>query len=101
MCDDFQVGDLAVCVNNGPWHAIQTPELYGQLVLDRIYRVTAVGELSFGPGVDVEGIPRQRTSSEIPNFAAARFRKVRPDQHEACEDDFMKLVKRSKKIVTA
>lgn len=91
---DWQVGDLAVCVDGGPgrdsrWRVCGQlfREGDGPLEAGQIYTVRAiradVDHLAFG-------------LVEIPGpWRADRFRKLRPDAHEACEEEFATLLKRA------
>lgn len=95
---DWQVGDLAVCVDVGD--APRT-KFSGTGVAGR--------RLSLGATYTVVAIGAHRVTSETillmegqPNYAGAfRFRKIRPDAHEACEAEFLTLLKRSKRKVSA
>jgi hypothetical protein len=82
---DWQVGDLAVCVK--PVANLQS---------GAIYRVVSV--CCDGSGLNVDGgIPLPGTHA----FSSGRFRKLRADQHEACKPEFVTLLKRSKRKVSA
>jgi hypothetical protein len=96
---DWQVGDLAVCVDDRPDHLGEN-----HLELGRIYRVTGVcpvglSVFGMGTGLLLEGVafPAWATGGA----AARRFRKVRPDEHESCEPEFVTLLERSRKTVRA
>lgn len=93
---DWQVGDLAVCVDTSPhWYTnIDCPP---GLVEGKTYRVLRVCGCQ-RPGrkipalvVTVDGIP----------CATERFRKIRPDELESCEDEFIQLLNRSKQRADA
>jgi hypothetical protein len=93
---DWQVGDLALCVDARP------NPFYGKSGLTEgvIYKV--VGAV-FNPaphalyGEEAWGLFLAEISAEAPEgFAASRFRKIRPDEHEACEPEFITLLKRTK-----
>jgi hypothetical protein len=104
MSNDWQVGDLAVCVD-AQSRVNPTPTL---LVEGRTYRVSGIyapgRRLSsdFGSpgyiGLMLEGL---RNDSLSGAFDARRFRKIRPDEHQACEEEFVTLLKRSKRKVVA
>jgi hypothetical protein len=88
---DWQVGDLAVCVEKGAWvcedHSANTD---GPDDGD-VHEVTDVagdGYLSFAPWPDHE-------------FDGQNFRKILPDKHEQCEPEFVTLLKRSKVLASA
>jgi hypothetical protein len=82
---DWQVGDLAVCVDDGPC------PYYGrdpQIVKGGVY---TVADVLPNNGLLLEGIQSQSSSG---GYAMKMFRKIRPDQHEACEPEFVTLIKR-------
>jgi hypothetical protein len=88
MPDDWCVGDLAVCVDAGVNPAIgRTPDL----VLDRIYRVRGFGNLTGGLLLDGATAAYEQWGC---GFRSVRFRKIQPPKHEACEPEFVTLVKR-------
>jgi hypothetical protein len=99
VSEDWKVGDLALCVD-------ASPTMNGRetgLAEGRVYRVTAYFPIpepsKFGPspGILVGGVKFAGRRS----FSSARFRKIRPDEHEDCEPEFVELLKRSKKRVSA
>lgn len=90
---DWQVGDLAVCVDAGLRQSFG-PHLGCGLVLGRIYRVEAIGAPS------IAGLPTLIVS-EVGRKIADRFRKILPDKHEECEPEFVTLLKRIKRTVSA
>ena len=100
----WQVGDLAVCVDARANPEISRP---GKLVEGRTYHVTAV--MVYEPlahclyGQETVGLRLggMATSARDGAFAASRFRKVTPDKREACEDEFVTLLKRCKRKVGA
>ena len=97
---DWQVGDLAVCVDDGPCSCERCPpNTPTGLVLGRAYRVLAVLPYNQGCALDVglrpRGIPHHSFGIGVA-FLSKRFRKVRPDAHEKCEDEFITLLKRRK-----
>lgn len=101
---DWQVGDLAVCVDAGPCknaHELINPHRQGALVLGKAYLVIGLGRAR-----------RERFSLFVKGATAAdqdygfgfsvhRFRKIRPDEQEACEPEFVTLIKRAKRKVDA
>jgi hypothetical protein len=104
---DWQVGDLALCVDDGPCRCGNCPAwpIFG-LELGKVYRVLAVRLDNQGlPGLVVDRPPTPPTDpyhmagSQIAD--RARFRKIRPDEHEACEPEFVTLLKRTKRKVSA
>lgn len=98
---DWAVGDLAVCVDDTPIAA------YGlcRCRSGAAYRVAGITPAGRAPChrcgaccglflVGLESISRH-------GFAGCRFRKIRPDEHEACEQEFVTLLKRRKVPETA
>lgn len=85
---DWQVGDLALCAagkgcgdcwENGP-HPLDGRTL------------TVIGVDDWG-----ESHPALTfAEAERLNWCACQFRKIRPDEHEACEPEFVKLLKRKR-----
>jgi hypothetical protein len=99
---DWQVGDLAVCVNADPH-----PQ-YGPVTLREgcVYRVAGVKpglEFNSLVGRQCIGIYIAGNLSAAPagSYVADRFRKIRPDEHQACEPEFVTLLKRAKRPVAA
>jgi hypothetical protein len=102
---DWQVGDLAVCIDASDVGGAADPN-YVLLEYGRVYNV--IGITDDGPGSwvsDYDGLGLILAEVESTNpegdFAAYRFRKVLPDRHEACETEFVDLLKRSKRRVEA
>jgi hypothetical protein len=95
---DWQAGDLAVCVDAHDNPAFRPTEVRE----GRTYRVTQVINHPFRnhagwPGLLLQGIQCDCTNG----FDHRRFRKIRPDEQEACEPEFVTLLKRSKRKVSA
>lgn len=91
--DDWSVGDLAVCVEaefyNRDGSPASGPELGG------VYTVTDIGTAIEGfTWIGIDGF------GDL-GMDARQFRKIRPDQHEACESEFVTLLKRSRNRVVA
>lgn len=93
---EWQVGDLAVCVDVG-----DAPRNGGigtagtRFQLGAVYRVIEIRS-HWHTGETVLLMEGQ------PDTAGAfRFRKIRPDKHEDCEPEFVTLLKRSKRKVGA
>jgi hypothetical protein len=90
---DWSIGDLAVCVDDSP---PRNPVLSATtlLRLGGTYRVApyrdqyllVIGE----PPHVVVGYTQKG------GWDPLRFRKIRPDEHEACEPEFVTLLKRTK-----
>jgi hypothetical protein len=89
MSDDWKVGDLAVCVDVSPFRCQRTLHIGPKLAEGATVQVLGVGVRPCGcrvllwPGTELGGV-------------AHRFRKIHPDEHEACEDEFVTLLNRSK-----
>jgi len=99
MANDWQVGDLAVCVDDGPC----APIVPGRRVLPPVliakgatYRVIGLrpSRISAGPALSLEGVDGSDTQSGA--YGAWRFCKIRPDEREACEPEFVTLLKRNR-----
>lgn len=98
MSAGWQIGDLALCVDND---VRKREPMANQLVLGHIYRVRKCGIpqgtdcfcLAFE---DILTAPRVGAA-----FVADRFRKIKPDQHEGCEPEFVTLLNRIKHSVSA
>jgi hypothetical protein len=107
VSEDWKVGDLAVCVDAGPsrrpatWvthHRLCSQLREGTAYLVEAICITAKGEV----GLVLRGFDyRTPTGTNVPGWNPARFRKIRPDEHEDCEPEFVELLKRSKKRVSA
>lgn len=92
---DWNIGDLALCVEAGDWFDADNE------VFD-----------SFGPEVGsvctVEGFGECNGRMSLlliewpaDEFTASAFRKMRPDEQEACEPEFVTLLERIKQKVSA
>lgn len=89
MSDDWQVGDVALCVKGGRWFNADGPNPGGPEI-DRVYSVCRIYDGFLG----------------FPDWAgqlwdSACFRKVRPDDPKACDREFETLLNRSKPKVFA
>ena len=84
----WEVGDLALCADGRDGCCT----CCGEKVFDtaRIYRLGAInGEMLW--------FPEARQLANHHNFWGGwDFRKIRPDEHEACEPEFVTLLKRKK-----
>lgn len=94
--DDWQVGDLAVSVGPtgkpGSWTAKGGP---------RKGSIQRVADLVVGHGWTAllfDGYPAPHWTR---GWNANCFRKVRPDEQQACEPEFVQLLKRSEQKVSA
>jgi hypothetical protein len=91
---DWQVGDLAVCVDAKPHpdnDAARNVSL-SQLSEGKTYRVTGLAKVD---GIFLAGVTAAY-EREGYGWRSSRFRKIAPDKHEACEDEFVTLLKREK-----
>lgn len=102
---DWQVGDLALCVDDGPCKCCGTPVT---IVSGRLYRVAQIFVTDknrrrlLSTYLRLEG--NCAATQEHPLAAGhrdVRFRKIRPDEHTDCEPEFIELLKRSKQRVSA
>jgi hypothetical protein len=96
--NDWQVGDLALCVDDR-----QNPHAIGpcRAKAGQIYcvaGVSTVDEPNTLFGRDGGGL---YFDFDHQIYAAARFRKIRPDAHEACEEEFITLLRRTERKVSA
>lgn len=96
MSAGWEVGDLALCVSDS------LPGVPGRAVrvqVGKTYTVTGVYVSSVTATVGLvlaEAKPRKH-----PGFHEELFRKIKPDAHEACEDEFVTLLERIKRPVKA
>lgn len=98
MSDEWEVGDLALCLLTGPWFNWA----YGDGT--DTMRGPQAGEVNrvCGSFIDEYG-DLQLELAEYPgdDFLASVFRKIRPDEHEDCEPEFVELLNRIKRKVAA
>jgi hypothetical protein len=92
---DWQVGDLAVCVDDSPRYV-------GHRVIvekGHVYRVTGVAEMPDGEAaLFLDGVIGWLPGEKCPvAYRIHRFRKIRPDEREACEPEFVTLLQRIKR----
>lgn len=91
----WQAGDLALCVDDRPnpyWGAVP-------LKNGGVYRVRAVTGVYYNrlAAADCPALLLEGVESDVPRgFGANRFRKIKPDEHEACEPEFVTLLKRNR-----
>lgn len=96
MADDWQVGDKIVCVTGGPIDPREVGPrpwpVEGDLYEVGGFRSFPTGEYVIAVGapdnIDLDGL------NWGPLWFRSRFRKIRPDKHEPCEDEFVTLIKR-------
>lgn len=92
---DWQIGDLALCIIGDGWFGYQhgsIPSVYPEK--NAVYRVETVklrDTITFLYFAEIAG----------KGWNSAAFRKIRPDEHESCEPEFVTLLKRSKRKVSA
>lgn len=89
---DWQVGDLAACVNSGKCPKCVNTCPLPALDEGRIYTVATITSDEQGLLFDLAEFGRDPDWG----FCAEHFRKIRPDEHEACEPEFVTLLKRTK-----
>jgi hypothetical protein len=90
---DWAVGDLAVCVDVSPREG--NPAGGGKhLTLGAPYRVDGVA-------LNKNAKPVLILCGVAGVWRTDRFRKILPDRHEACETEFVDLLKRIKRPVSA
>lgn len=98
MADDWQVGDLAVCVDASPCRCTHGCGADTKLEEGRVYRVIGViPPIGFETWVNLDiGLGYVGNHRGRVGAVTDRFRKIHPDAHEACEDEFVTLLKRSR-----
>ena len=97
MSDDWKVGDLAVCVDAGPLLLDGCTHSGRGLVSGRTYRVAGTSCCRV-TGKDTLVFTEE---TGLDGSLVLRFRKIRPDEPEACETEFVELLKLSKQRVCA
>lgn len=96
---DWKVGDLAVCVDSGALSCPHVPRLTHtglRTAKDAAPRIV-FGIRATGPST--RGVFCGCTSLTFADGSqgvSQRFRRVRPDAHEKCEEEFTKLVRRGR-----
>lgn len=86
MRDDWQPGDLALCVRAN----LDPEDIADRLVVGRIYKVSAV--LRGGSALDLEGLYAPQTAFYWPGYIASRFRKIRPHTPDAEDVETIRLL---------
>lgn len=94
MSDDWQPGDLALCVNNG---AIITPSAgyagpRGQLRVGAVYTVTWVGVDGAVRKDHALGLVEAKSPAPKGGFSVHRFRKIRPHTPDAEDAETIRLL---------
>lgn len=94
---DWQVGDLAVCVDATP-DILGNPVPLKEGVVYLVSGITPAGIASkYGRTNRLSGLALKGVPNKWPcGWAPERFRKIRPDAQEACEPEFITLLKRKK-----
>lgn len=103
---DWAVGDLALCVDDSPCQCGSCSGVPINLFAGNHYRVLAISNphQRGNPNhtwisLDVGAAPSQ---GHAPGGQSAhRFRKIHPDEREACEPEFVQLLKRTRRTVKA
>jgi len=88
---DWSVGDLAVCIHDGHCTHCGAP---AGVEKGRLYRVSGVNLNPHRVTLSLEGVPDITAPDHHPGHVVGRFRKIRPDEHEGCEPEFVTLLKR-------
>lgn len=91
---DWAVGDLAACINKGGWIDGSTGKPAQGMPYGWVGQVIRVWDQVGSTMLVFEtGNPH--------GYSARQFRKIRPDEHGACEPEFVTLLKRTKRKVSA
>lgn len=99
MSDDWKVGDLALCIDASVHPLVPAAGLVEGAVYTVIDIDTIPGLLDTAAcGLVLAELP---VPAPFKAFGCDRFRKIRPDEHQACEEEFKILLKLSKKRVSA
>ena len=88
----WEIGDLALCVGE-PEADLSLPPCGWRVVVGRTYTVLDYDGSPNGPTLNFEEDP---TYDPYTGWDANAFRKILPDKHEACEAEFLTLLKRGK-----
>jgi hypothetical protein len=91
---DWQPGDRALCVDDSPCRLTGTK----WLTSGAVYIVEHIGFGDHSDTLVIAGDPSQDRCwcGQRAGWSCDRFRKIRPDEHGACEPEFVKLLKRTK-----
>lgn len=84
---DWQVGDLALCIDDGPrdWHTPKQTQALRQLCRGQIYTVSAIGRhSSYGGSIMLVGLSATHEQMGV-GWHSIRFRKIRPSAIEHIE----------------
>ena len=93
---DWTVGDLALCVYDGPCWEEPLSNSLRNVRRGNVYTVArlSVDPLYGRPTLILAGVIATDTRSRT--YGAYRFRRILPDKHEPCEAEFVALLKRGK-----
>lgn len=94
MSAGWDVGDLALCVDDSPCRCGTCGGAAMTVNAGSVYRVDGVFAFEAKPYLTFEGVPAGARHKR--GTYASRFRKILPDKHEPCEAEFVTLLKRSK-----
>ncbi len=93
---DWQIGDLALCIS------IPVPDKDGvfpwKVQVGCVYTVIDVVIDCLGMTLN---FAEDTYYSPLAGFDANCFRKIRPDEHQPCEEEFVTLLNRAKRPVSA
>ncbi len=88
-------GDLVVCVDAKPDVLTTRPKALAQLREGAVYRIVGIYVHPVRSGFHLA------EAHDPTGFSMHRFRKIRPDEQEPCEVEFVELLKLSKQRVSA
>jgi len=96
MSDDWQPGDLALCIDDSDGGVEEGGKVVRLLERGKVYRVEAVDvDPAFAEvGLHLEGVPRPWSETwqiEI-GWVETRFRKIRPHQPDAEDAETIRLL---------
>lgn len=94
---DWQKGDLALCVDDGPkpWLTDEQLRQLNRIKKGRVYTVTGLGRVGTrsGPTFFIEGAPATYEHRGI-GWTASRFRKVTPPKADEFDREVIDLMNR-------
>jgi hypothetical protein len=93
---DWQVGDLAVCVDDSPCSNEHFRGAPFQVAKGTVLHVSGVGKTPRLGYVYLTFAEYPTTPHNRVGWCAKRWRKIRADEYESCEPEFVTLLKRSK-----
>lgn len=92
---DWAVGDLALCVD-ASIHECTVTWIAAMPETGKVYTVMDL----FADGPDLNLVLEELHRACGIGLRAWRFRKIRPDEHEPCEEEFAKLLNLSRRVRT-